>query len=642
MEVGNNPFPSEEVTGLAAFENLEPVSSLSVVPETEESDEPSPSASTSAAGSEPPESAETAKTSQRQERLDRTLPLDLSAPPRFHRSDLGGADEEEEELDPAPEDEVIPDSTLLADGLPQRDAPRLDAHAREQEDQEDTDEDREPTADHLFDASGALTPGSAPVAQAADPSAQAGGWDDDEATRVITPLSAAEGAAAMQMEWDDEEPPTTMQPYAMFESSPIAAKAGWDDPEENRTEIYEDALTPGDEPLPPAPQRNVVSATQTLTGGQPSPFPQAAPVSGDNPYGLPGPSVAALDAPKSHEARIPGRFIEALKAGDRRSWLVLGGGAVGLLLLALIIRAAGGSHAVGSAVFSTQPADARVSVDDKVVPGSGSPYSLADLAPGTHRVVVSKAGFKDYNGEVVIERGESKTVPLIELAPLAREVGFAIRSTPEGAAVWIDGQSANEVTPARLTGIAPGIHRLQLKLDGYTEYELQMFVPDGTLLQLPAAELVPSADAAHAAKPARPSARSKKSDDEEELAAAPRARSRKSDDDDEPAPRSSYRSRKSDDSDDFGSSRASRSSTTTEKSAPASSGKLGTLRLNTRPWSQVIVDGRMVGNTPQPNLQLSAGKHKLQLINQQLGLNKTVTVTIEPGEINTQVLNLAE
>ena len=88
--------------------------------------------------------------------------------------------------------------------------------------------------------------------------------------------------------------------------------------------------------------------------------------------------------------------------------------------------------------------------------------------------------------------------------------------------------------------------------------------------------------------------------------------------------------------------RSELSSAPVEKSAPAASGKLGTLRLNTRPWSQVIVDGRMVGNTPQPNLQLSAGKHKLQLINQQLGLNKSVTVTIKAGEINTQVLNLAE
>jgi hypothetical protein len=69
---------------------------------------------------------------------------------------------------------------------------------------------------------------------------------------------------------------------------------------------------------------------------------------------------------------------------------------------------------------------------------------------------------------------------------------------------------------------------------------------------------------------------------------------------------------------------------------------MGTLRLNSRPWAQVSVDGHAVGNTPQPNLQLSAGKHKIQLSNPQLGLAKTVTVTIKGGETLTQVVNLSD
>jgi serine/threonine-protein kinase len=74
----------------------------------------------------------------------------------------------------------------------------------------------------------------------------------------------------------------------------------------------------------------------------------------------------------------------------------------------------------------------------------------------------------------------------------------------------------------------------------------------------------------------------------------------------------------------------------------AESDKTGTLRLNSRPWAQVTVDGRPVGNTPQPSLQLSAGKHKLQLSNPQLGLTKNVSVNIKAGETTTQVVNLAE
>ena len=36
----------------------------------------------------------------------------------------------------------------------------------------------------------------------------------------------------------------------------------------------------------------------------------------------------------------------------------------------------------------------------------------------------------------------------------------------------------------------------------------------------------------------------------------------------------------------------------------------GTLRINSRPWSQIFVDGRKVGNTPLLNLTLAAGSTK--------------------------------
>jgi len=610
MEVGNNPFPSDEVTGLAAFENLEPVSSLSVVPEEPDESPASEPPSAHAAAENPAQNP-----AKERERLDKTLPLDLGAgtlsTPGWRRpSDVESEEDEEEELDPQPEDEITNDA-LAADG-----------------------------AGDLFDApSQAASDSIVPAAGAPD-----GGWDDDAATRVITPLSAQEVAAGssrgLPMDWDDEEPPTTMRPDAMFESSPIADKSDWDDTEENRTQIYDEAQ--GEEAEATPARRAVPSAVATLAGGAPSPFPTAPPL--DSGFGQP----LATSSPQRGDASVPERFVDALKSGDKRSWLVLGGGATGLVLLALIVRAAGAGPAVGTAVFSTTPADAKVSVDDHDVPGTGSPYSLSDLAPGDHRIHVSKPGYTDYKGTFSVGRGETKTLPQIELAAVPREVGFAIRSTPEGAAVWIDGQPANQVTPARLTGITPGIHRLQLKLDGHSEYELQMFVPEGTVLQLPAAELAPTPEL----KAARGSAKSKKSDEEDELAGAPR-RSRKSDLDELSSSRPARRSKTDSDDAEPSSSRASRSYASSARtrsdaepahSAPtaAVSGKVGILRLNTRPWSQVIVDGRMVGNTPQPNLQLSAGRHKLQLINQQLGVRKNVTVTIKAGEVTTTVLNLAD
>jgi hypothetical protein len=67
---------------------------------------------------------------------------------------------------------------------------------------------------------------------------------------------------------------------------------------------------------------------------------------------------------------------------------------------------------------------------------------------------------------------------------------------------------------------------------------------------------------------------------------------------------------------------------------------MGTLRLNTRPWSRVIIDGRLIGNTPQFNISLRAGSHSVNLVNPEFGLNKTVTIEIKPGEVVTKVLSL--
>jgi serine/threonine-protein kinase len=74
----------------------------------------------------------------------------------------------------------------------------------------------------------------------------------------------------------------------------------------------------------------------------------------------------------------------------------------------------------------------------------------------------------------------------------------------------------------------------------------------------------------------------------------------------------------------------------------ASGGGTGTLRVQTRPWSKVSVDGRYVGNTPLMGVELSAGRHTLTFINEEFGIRKTVRVQILAGQVTTQVLTLAE
>ena len=68
----------------------------------------------------------------------------------------------------------------------------------------------------------------------------------------------------------------------------------------------------------------------------------------------------------------------------------------------------------------------------------------------------------------------------------------------------------------------------------------------------------------------------------------------------------------------------------------------GVLRINTLPWSQVYIDGQLVGHTPQTNLLLSAGKHRITLVNNEMQLSKSLTVHITAGITTTHKINLAE
>ena len=60
--------------------------------------------------------------------------------------------------------------------------------------------------------------------------------------------------------------------------------------------------------------------------------------------------------------------------------------------------------------------------------------------------------------------------------------------------------------------------------------------------------------------------------------------------------------------------------------------KPGRLTLDTRPWTRVYLGRRLLGMTPLVNKKLPSGKHQLRLVNPELGLKKTITVTIRPGK----------
>lgn len=75
-------------------------------------------------------------------------------------------------------------------------------------------------------------------------------------------------------------------------------------------------------------------------------------------------------------------------------------------------------------------------------------------------------------------------------------------------------------------------------------------------------------------------------------------------------------------------------------SAAAEPPQTGTLRINSRPWSHLYLDGRLVGSTPQVALSVSAGAHRVRLVNPQFAMSKTFSVVVGAGESVTRVETL--
>jgi hypothetical protein len=78
-----------------------------------------------------------------------------------------------------------------------------------------------------------------------------------------------------------------------------------------------------------------------------------------------------------------------------------------------------------------------------------------------------------------------------------------------------------------------------------------------------------------------------------------------------------------------------------KSSAPASSGGDGWLRLGSKPWTNIVVDGKETGlHTPQTHLKLGAGSHRITLTNPQFSIKETFSVDIKAGETETVIKDL--
>jgi len=248
----------------------------------------------------------------------------------------------------------------------------------------------------------------------------------------------------------------------------LVTKEGYDDYQQEVT-IEGGKINSVNASLPahaPEPPSNTLAEKPAATGGKSS--TKASEARGGRP------PTKAREAPGA----IP--LLSTSVAGPGATPLPSASGG-GLGATSLPSASGGGPSAtptMGQLLVTADVAGAKISVDGSSQPNWVTPYSSTITRPaGTHQVVISKEGYRDYQQSVTIEGGKTTTINA-QLSAAKGEV--AVTTTPPGLDVLIDGKLIGP-SPVRLTVVA-GSHKYTVRRPGWEPYEGTFTVRSGALV----------------------------------------------------------------------------------------------------------------------------------------------------------------
>lgn len=160
-----------------------------------------------------------------------------------------------------------------------------------------------------------------------------------------------------------------------------------------------------------------------------------------------------------------------------------------LLVLAGLAAPVLAQEETGLVRVTSSPGGALVYIDGEyrgVTPtGSDAPSAIEVTADTDHAVRLVKKGYRDYTTSFSVGAGQFRDISAT-LARIGQTSTFgtiAVRSTPGGAEVYIDGAYYG-TTPVQsgsplLQNVNAGVHRVSVQKDGYTTYSTTVDVASG-------------------------------------------------------------------------------------------------------------------------------------------------------------------
>jgi serine/threonine protein kinase len=425
--------------------------------------------------------------------------------------------------------------------------------------------------------------------------------------------------------------------------------------------------------------RNPTPMTGTTDGyGAPayqSPPPPARPSYAQMPafrQTLSGMPAAPMASP-SYSAIPERRPLEHFAPPKSRTPFVV---VVGALVLAGAFFGYRYFNRPGKLEIRVKPTDAQLALDG--VPLRGTPPLNLEKPPGQYRLSIEREGYVRKDQNLEIQAGQSDRLE-IELEP-SPDTGFELTSDPPGGLVWLDGQpftSGDENAQQARTNfkayrVAPGRHVIEIKGDPrFDDWKEEFYQEPGKTLKL-RAELKPRGTSvkeppkpAIAAKPPKPEAAPPPPETppapkpETPAAAAkppapvppPAAKPPET----PPAPRPVVAERirprppkpakPAGGEDVFESETKLGSSGSPAPAAapPAAAGGVCVISLNSKPWSQVWIDGKDTGKvTPLVDYKVACGKHKVTFKNPEIPVERSENITVQAGVKFKKVVPLVD
>ncbi|MEI6294056.1 MAG: PEGA domain-containing protein [Methanomicrobiales archaeon] len=115
---------------------------------------------------------------------------------------------------------------------------------------------------------------------------------------------------------------------------------------------------------------------------------------------------------------------------------------------------------------------------DGVSTGQVTSTTLTGITPGSHTVLIKLSGYVDASQPVTVTAGQTTPVTQTLIPAMPAPTGptgqVYFSTTPQGAAIFVDGALANVVTPT-IMAIPVGTHQVVFKHAGYNDLQAEFF-----------------------------------------------------------------------------------------------------------------------------------------------------------------------